>query len=316
MFEEKVIDLHESVDTTRVGDGVVTVADSMPYSIGIGILTVAFFVILILFYRKMWELHERVFESGTRMPRIQTKRAIGSAAFRFAKKAQSLAEKEADSAVAETMRKLGESLHQFGVHRVVSDFEAPGMLRDIERSLCKLPRTDHVKAGARTELLTQKVTEYVDLTDGVSEQEGTQQNIDNVMYACVQAIKKVPDTVSEDMIIKVLEKARLRLESARQRCLTEAPMHQSLDWHSRLKNIKAGDFQIPKTEAPLAEMIRVVNETRDAINKLRPLVVASDQGHQRELFVQELRDWIEVTRSLAYAPWWSIEAHMWFLGRG
>ncbi|MBI2030262.1 hypothetical protein HYT05_01425 [Candidatus Kaiserbacteria bacterium] len=190
------------------------------------------------------------------------------------------------------------------------------MLRKIEDALHELPRSDHVKTGARTEPLTQKVAEYVDLTKCLSEQEGVQQNIDNVMYACVQAIKKVPDAVSEDAIIKVLEKMHVRLESARQRHLTEVLVPQSLDWHSRLKSIRAGEFEIPKTEAPLAEMIRVVNETRDAINKLRPLVVVSDQGHQRELFVQDLRDWIEVTRSLAYAPPWSIEAHIWFLGRG
>ncbi|MBI2030263.1 hypothetical protein HYT05_01430 [Candidatus Kaiserbacteria bacterium] len=77
MFEDKVIDLYESVDTTRSGDGVVTVADSMPLSISIGLLTVAFFIILILFYRRMWELHERVFKSGARMPRTQTQRSIG-----------------------------------------------------------------------------------------------------------------------------------------------------------------------------------------------------------------------------------------------
>lgn len=317
MLEHPEIDLSiVGVDSTRPGDGVVIVGDSMPLSIGIGLLTVAFFIILILFFRRMWELHESVFKSGTRMPRTQTQRSIGSAAFRLAKQAQALAEKETNGAISETMLRLGESLHQFGVHRVVSDFEVPGMLRQIEDALRKLPRTDHVKTGTRTGLLTQKVAEYVALTNCVSEQEGTQQNIDNVVYACVQAIKKAPDTVSEDVIIKVLEKARLRLEGVRQRCLTEAPVHRSSDWHSRLKNIKAGDFQIPKTEAPLAEMIRVVNETRDAINKLRPSVVASDQGHQREIFVQELRDWIEVTRSLAYAPPWSIEARIWFFGLG
>lgn len=319
MFEHSEIDLSVvGVDSTLPGNGVVIVGDSMPYSISIGILTVAFFIILILFYRRMWELHESLFKSGTRMSRAQTQKAIGSAAFRLAKQAQALAEKETNSAAAETMQKLSESLHQFGVRRVVSDFEAPDMLKKIERSLRELPRTDQVKTGTRTELLSQKVAEYVALTKCVSEQEGAQQNIDNVMYSCVQTIKKAPDTVSDDAIIKVLEKMRVRLESARKRCLTEAPVFPSLDWYSRLKKIREGEFQIPKTEAPLAEMIRVVNETQDAINKLRPLVVVSDQGHQKELFVQELRDWIEITRSLAYPSWGSlnIEARIWFFGRG
>ncbi|MBI5004055.1 hypothetical protein HZC00_03100 [Candidatus Kaiserbacteria bacterium] len=315
MFDlnEKIIDLHASHDTTQAGDGVVTIINLFPLWIATGMLTVAFFVILLLFFWRMWELHKCVFGSGMRMPCEQTKRAAGAAAFRFAERAQFLAEKETDILAAEVMRGLSKSLREFGVRRVVSKFEAPDMLGKIERALRALSRTDRVKMGTGTERLDHVLAEYVGTTKGISEVEGVRQNLDNVMYSCVQAIKKVPDMVYEDAIIRVLQKALPRLQSARQRCLTETPTPKSLSRRSCRKEIGKGNFQIPTTESPLGEMIRVINETREAIYKLRPSVAVNDHELQKELFVRELREWIEVTRWLAYASSWRIEVFMWFL---
>ena len=302
-LEHPEIDLYGSVDSTLRGDGVVTIPDSLPLWIGIALLTVSFFVILLTFFLRMWALHESVLKSATRMSRIETRRAVGSAAYRLAERAQIIEKNVSDDVVIKTMHNLYDLLHQFGLRRVMLGMEISRLIRDIRRILDEMPRSKSVKDSVRSELFTKSLTEFVEVTRRVTPRTEAQAVIDFATSTCVRVIESTSKTASEEAIIKVLQKARPTLEKAKLRCTADA---------DRPLQKKRDDVAPPPQERPVGDVQRVIYEVQEAISRLPTPRSANDPAQRLDQLARDLREWVEVTTSLAYAPWWSVETHIWF----
>ncbi|MBI2030341.1 hypothetical protein HYT05_01835 [Candidatus Kaiserbacteria bacterium] len=313
-FNEKVIDLNvNNIDTTHPGDGVVTIVNNIPTYILVGVLSIVIIVSLFFFFRRMRDLHENVLKSQVRMPLSATRRAVGRAAGKFAERAKALAEGASDPAEITVMQQMHEYLCQVGSYPAIPRLERSLLICGIERASRTLMHRKPVEVVKRSEGFSRALVDMANLTKDVTDLREAQENLDSQMGGLVKEASRVPASVSEEAIIKVLDKAKVRLLRARQRCLTETYVPKPTSWRQRRKDIRAGDFKVPDTEAPLAEMLRVINETLDAISRLRPMVAMNDRDQQIARFARDVRSWLEVVVTLAYPSFWSAEAVMWFL---
>ncbi|MBM3261077.1 hypothetical protein FJY93_01525 [Candidatus Kaiserbacteria bacterium] len=303
MFEEKIIDPFLIVDPTKVGDGVLTTGDPKPFAASALILAAILIGILILFFRRMWELHENVLKSSVRMSRPDTRKAVGSAAYSLAERAKVLSEQETGASTKAVFLEAYDKLHEFGVRRTPQKIEIPRMIQEIMDISLRIPRPAPMKKVEKSQHFLGCLNVFAALVHDATANLDEQHAVDTYMDRCVQTAHREHVTVAEEAIIKVVEKNYLRLLEAKNRYIAAGP---------RTKKVKRADTDPPPKASAFLELLDVITKTEDAIRALPAKVDVQDRT-QIELFRKDLREWIEISVSLIYAPWWNVEAQTWFL---
>lgn len=291
MFTNTIIDLNVSTDTTIAGNGVVTMVDSRPLLMVIAFAVVALFILLQLSFMRLSELRERVLQSTELMTREKARQTARAAAFRLALQAKDLSGKVEDPERADVFRGLHTRLYEVSIRRAAMEFEVEGLMSDIKRCFRQLPESSSVKVVERD--FKCDLSEIFDIGNGKvyaapEIRERVRSLVDTLGQRLAQLAGPMTDQENEVLMTKVRQYV--------QRC--NIRRHEATPLNDREQGWFAEIIQIP---ANIEQMFDHAHKSR---------VIA--QGDRLDLFSKDLSEWIEIMNTLPYAPWWSIEAYLWF----